>query len=285
MRQDEPALDLGDLSGRVLIFGGPYSNLEATRAMRAEAKRLGISAARTICTGDVVAYCGDPAATVAEIRDWGIPVVMGNCEESLAEAAADCGCGFEEGSACAVLSVDWYSHANAVLGAEDRAWMAGLPRRISFRVNAVRLLAIHGGVSSINRFVFASTPDAVKSSEMQGLHIDGIVAGHCGLPFTQIVAGRLWHNAGAIGLPANDGTTEVWYALIEPDGAGIAITHRRLAYDVAAAAASMRHRRLPDGYALALETGLWPSLDVLPAEERQATGRKIAPPHIHFTPR
>ena len=32
--------DLGKIEGRMLVFGGPYSNLEATRAMRAEARKL-----------------------------------------------------------------------------------------------------------------------------------------------------------------------------------------------------------------------------------------------------
>ncbi len=281
---DNAALDLGELFHPILIFGGPYSNLEATRALRAEASRRGIPPERLICTGDVVAYCVDPSATVAEIRDWGIHVVMGNCEESLAAASPDCGCGFDEGTACAVLAVDWYSHANAVLDAAARTWMAALPRRIAFRINGVRLLAIHGGVSSINRFLFASTPDAEKTAEMDGLDIDGIVGGHCGLPFTQTVEGRLWHNAGAIGLPANDGTVDGWYAVVEPRGTGVSVTHHRLAYDVATAAAAMRRHQLPEGYSKALETGLWPSIDILPAAERAATGHALSPPHTLFTP-
>jgi len=70
--------DLGQLDGPVLLFGGPYSNLQATRAMRAEAQRRGIAPAACICTGDVVAYCGDAAATVAEIPAgrWTVQSVM-----------------------------------------------------------------------------------------------------------------------------------------------------------------------------------------------------------------
>ena len=36
--------------------------------------------------------------------------------------------------------------------------------------------------------------------------LDGVIGGHCGLPFTKVVGDRLWHNPGAIGMPANDGT-------------------------------------------------------------------------------
>ncbi|HKL26714.1 MAG TPA: metallophosphoesterase family protein, partial [Desulfuromonadales bacterium] len=67
-------VDLGCLNGPVLIFGGPYSNLAATQAMRAKAEELEIPPERTICTGDVVAYCAEPRETVDLIRDWGVAV-------------------------------------------------------------------------------------------------------------------------------------------------------------------------------------------------------------------
>src|SRR5262245_29920450 len=57
---------------RVLIFGGPYSNLQATEAVLVAAKRLKITRAHIICTGDMAAYCGDPVATMDLVRDSGI---------------------------------------------------------------------------------------------------------------------------------------------------------------------------------------------------------------------
>src|SRR5215471_7740393 len=55
---------------------------------------LGIAGEQTICTGDLTAYCGDPAATIDLVRASGIAVVMGNCDAQLALGADDCGCGF-----------------------------------------------------------------------------------------------------------------------------------------------------------------------------------------------
>ena len=52
--------------GPVLCFGGPYSNLQATQALFAEARRLGVPPGRIVCTGDVLAYCADPAKFNAE---------------------------------------------------------------------------------------------------------------------------------------------------------------------------------------------------------------------------
>jgi hypothetical protein len=263
--------------GPVLVFGGPYGNLEATEALLVAARRRGIPARNIVCTGDVVAYAADALATTSLIRRAGIRVVMGNCEEALGGGAGDCGCGFAEDSACAALSVAWYTHAQRSLDAASRRWMRLLPRRLDVVVGGRRLAIIHGGARRINRFIFASTALAVKRTELAFVGVDGIVAGHCGLPFSQLVDGRLWHNAGAIGMPANDGTNRVWYATLTPQRGGLLVEHHCLDYDHAVTAAKMRKAGLPEGYADALASGLWPSCDVLPAAERAARGKPLRP--------
>jgi pyruvate-formate lyase-activating enzyme/predicted phosphodiesterase len=270
--------------GPLLLFGGPYSNLEATQALLNRASALGIPPSRSVCTGDVVAYGADPAATVALIRSSGCHVVMGNCEESLAAGGADCGCGFPAGSQCEQLSVAWFTHAAAELDAGARTWMAGLPRRIDIAIGDVRFAAIHGGAERINRFVFASTASPVKLGELDATEMDGIIAGHCGLPFTQKIGQRLWHNAGAIGLPANDGTPRIWYSVLRIKHGNIIIEHCALEYDYRTAAAKIRRTGLPEQYAAALETGLWPSCDVLPLKEIQHRGMAIEEGSIAWRP-
>ena len=258
--------------GPLLIFGGPYSNLEATTAVFDAAKRLSIAPERVICTGDVVAYGADAVATANLVRDFGCHVVMGNCEESLASGTSDCGCGFPEDSACQRLSSAWFNYADRMVGADLRSWMAKLPRRIDLHLGEARLAIVHGGVDSINRFIFASTPAAIKAAEIDAAGVDGIIGGHCGIPFTQVVEGRLWHNAGAVGMPANDGQSCVWYSVFEARGDAIFIEHHVLEYNYSLAAQKMRAAGLPEGYAAALETGIWPSCDVLPFKEIRERG-------------
>src|SRR5262249_60764362 len=101
-------------------------------------------------------------ATVGGMRDWGVHVVMGNCEESLGWNKDDCGCGFDEGTQCEQLSIAWYAYASNELGEEQRRWMRSLPRRLDVAMGDRRLAVIHGSVESINQFVFASTPWADK---------------------------------------------------------------------------------------------------------------------------
>lgn len=263
----------------VLFFGGPYSNLEATRAVLAEAERRDIPPERIVCTGDVVAYGADAKATVDLVRSAGIRVAMGNCEEAISCDARDCGCGFAPGSACDRLSAAWFKHASQELGPEERAWMRSLPRRLEVEIGDLTLAVVHGSLAEINHFVFASTPARVKALDLELSGADGIVAGHCGLPFSDVVDGRLWHNPGAIGMPANDGTPRVWFSVLTPgpEPRSLSVEHLCLSYDHAAAAQKMRSAGLPDGYADALATGLWPSCDVLPPAELKSQGVPLEP--------
>lgn len=267
--------DLGALDGELLVFGGPVSNLQATRAVLDVAQERGIAPERTICTGDVAAYCADPEATAALLRKAGIPTVMGNCEESFGAGADDCGCNFEADSACDLLSRRWYAYADARISAASRAWMRNLPRAIRFELGGRRWLAVHGAPSRINGWIFSSTCAGVKQAELDLAETDAILAGHSGLPFVETVDDRLWLNAGSVGLPANDGTPRVWYALLTAVRGDIVVSIHPLDYDHGSAADAMRRAMLPEGYARALETGLWPSVEVLPEAERAATGRPL----------
>ena len=271
------------IDGPALIFGGNYSNLEATRAVLAESKRLGIGAGNVVCTGDVIAFCADPLATVELMRRSGMRVVMGNCEESLGLNADDCGCGFEKGSPSDLLAAEWYSFARRMLDDDAREWMRALPRRLDLDIGGRRLAVIHGGMRGISRYIFASTPPEVKREEIALAGCDGVLSGHCGLIFTEIVDGRLWHNAGAIGMPANDGTSRTWYSTIVPGrGGGLRIEHHPLEYEFATAAKKMRQAGLSARYALALQDGLWPNCDALPQSEQARRGKPLAPAWVEW---
>jgi predicted phosphodiesterase len=269
--------NLGLLEGPLLIFGGPYSNLAATRALRDVAVKLAIPPQRIICTGDLVAYCAEPEETVNLIREWGVHVVLGNCEESLASRALDCGCGFEAGSTCSALSDQWFRYADARISEGNRSWMGQLPFSLTFQLGSRRFSCAHGGVESINRFLFASTPEEAKVAELILLSqdIDGLITGHCGIPFGQMIEGRAWLNAGVIGLPANDGTADGWYLVLDHVDNRIKCEWHRLSYPAEQTRQTMLDAGLVSGYADTLISGLWPSEDVLPVEEKKNRGKAL----------
>ncbi|MFU8777034.1 MAG: metallophosphoesterase family protein [Roseovarius sp.] len=262
--------DLGQMDEPLVIFGGPYSNLQAMQALLARAKALGIAPERMICTGDVVAYCAQPVETVALIRAAGCLVLAGNCERQLAQNAMDCGCGFDAGTQCDLLSAGWYGHADRLVGAEARDWMGGLPDLILFTHAGRRAAVIHGGVSDVSRFVWPISDITVFQEEISYIqevagHIDMIFAGHCGLMFQRQIGAVDWINAGAIGMPPHDGRVETGFAVLDGN-----VTFHRLAYDHITAQAEMRAAGLVQGYDATLLSGYWPSEDVLPPVLRRA---------------
>ncbi len=258
--------DLGELTGKVVLFGGPYANLQATRALFKEIADVPVC--NRVCTGDLVAYCADPVATTECIRSQTGAIVAGNCEIQLANDADDCGCGFEEGSVCDLASQGWYPFARARMNAY-RDWFVELPKIVTFRHAEKRCAVIHGGISDIARFIWPSDSDTVFLEEIKLLEdivgdIDIVVAGHCGLPFERRVGRYNWINAGVIGMPPHDGKADTRYAILSEDG----VRFHTLIYDYSAASEAMRGEGLVNGYAQALINGLWPSEDVLPSELR-----------------
>ena len=268
-------LNLGVIEEPCLIFGGAYSNLQATEAVFKAAEKMHIPAHRIICTGDIVAYCGDPQATVDLIRKNNIHTIMGNCEQSLATNSRDCGCGYETGSSCDLLSVKWYQYANAQLNQDSKEWMGNLAQSITFKMAGRRLRVVHGAVSSINQFIFPSTLKQIKQHELDLGGVDGIICGHSGIPFSQVIDQRLWHNAGVLGMPANDGTRRVWYSVLTPIGNQIEVAHRPLEYDFETAFDSMQRNNLPDEYAQTLITGIWSTDNIMPKEDSHLRGKII----------
>lgn len=272
-------LEIGEIDQEMLVFGGPYSNLAATSAMRQRASESGIAADRVICTGDLVAYCAEPAETLELIRDWGIHVVMGNCEEALAFGEPDCGCGFAEGSSCSTLAITWYRYADLRVATELRRWMRGLPRSIAFEMSGRRFKTVHGSLSSINEFVFASSDAETKIAQIREAGVDVVIGGHSGIPFGQRIDDCYWLNAGVVGMPANDGGSHGWYMLIDPSGERPRVSWHRLEYDYE----SSRDATIAAGmveYGRALASGLWPSIDILPDTERRQRGQPLHLPPI-----
>lgn len=252
---------------RAFIFGGAYGNLQATKAVLMKALELGFEPHQIIFTGDMIAYCGQPVETAALLKRSGIHLIMGNCEASLANGAEDCGCGFEQGSACDALSGEWYSFCKSRIHPATARWMGTLPRNLLVDISGFNLLCTHATPDSINRFVFPSSIDPRDYGDF-----DGYVVGHSGIPFVAETNGKPWINSGAAGMPANDGTPRVWYATLEASTNSLTVETRALEYDHASAAGVMKQAGLDNGYRQCLLTGIWPSDGVLPKVERRQTG-------------
>lgn len=260
---------LGAIDKDILFFGGPYSNVDALTALIGRAKGHGISSDQMISTGDTVAYCGAPNETCQVIRDRGIVTVAGNCERQLALGALDCGCGFDEGSACDILSVGWFNYASQAIHNEHKSWMNACPDVVTLTHQSLRIAVIHGGLSDISKFLWSSSGVEEFSHEIDLIRtavgeIDVVVAGHSGITFQRQIGDVTWVNAGVIGMPENDGQPHTRYTILR-DGM---FRFYDLEYDVDLAEKRMIDVGLIQGYHNSLKTGYWPSEDVLPVDLR-----------------
>ena len=262
-------------SDKLLLFGGVYSNLQALEKLLFIAQQKGFSPNEIICTGDIVGYCAQPEECVAFIKKWNIHSIIGNVEEQLREKAEDCGCDFNEGSRCDVFSKQWYPYAQKKVSSTSLQWMQELPNFLTFEFGGKKAVVVHGSFSNISQFIFKSTPWEVKANELQSCSADLIIAGHSGLPFSQCIDNKWWINPGVIGMPANDGSTDVWYAELRLNHGRITVSHCSFSYDHITANQLMTNNQLPSAYSKTLLNGIWDNCEILPTQETLAQGKAI----------
>jgi len=256
---------------RVAFFGGIYSNHRSLSAAIGEARRLG--AERMFALGDFGAFGPHPDRTIEILRRHPIELIQGNYEEALSSGAEDCHCGYTDprDDAFARISYDYTFRKTAP---EHRRWMGTLPRTIRFDAGGRRVLVVHGSPRRINEFLWESTSPVVFLEKLLADHAaDVLVCTHTGLHWSRTLpSGRIVVNCGALGRPANDGRTEVWFALVT-FGHAVEAAFVPIAYDHEALAREMEQEELPPEFVETIRTGWWTScLEILPAKER-ARGR------------
>ncbi|MBU1822030.1 MAG: metallophosphoesterase [Bacteroidetes bacterium] len=267
--------DLGVLRGKLLVFGGPYSNLQALTELQKIAGQHRIPPQRIICTGDMVGYCAQPEETVQLVKDWGIHCIQGNVEQNIIEGEDDCGCNFAEGGRCDLFSRTWFPFAARSLSADSVQWLSTLPNHLAFRYAGKGVTVVHGSAAHISEFVFKSTPWTIKRQTFDATGADVILAGHAGLPFADERADSCWLNAGVIGMPANDGTPRVWYLLLDDAHGQFSYSFESFTYNHGLANQLMLENELPATYAQTLLTGIWDNCEILPEVEKALQGVEI----------
>lgn len=266
---------LGKLEGKVLLFGGVYSNLQALQALFKIAEIEGILPKNCISTGDLIGYCAQPEETILLFKKWDAHSITGNVEIQINENAEDCGCDFTEGSSCDTLSKQWYPFARRQLSIDSFDYLKTLPEFITFEFLGKKCTVIHGSYFHTSEFIFKSTPWKEKLKNFEATESEIIIAGHCGLPFHSSESDLLWLNPGVIGMPANDGNTSVWYMILEEKNGQISFEHKKLVYDYRIASEKMMEKDLPKEYADTLLNGFWDNMEILPKTEKAQQGLQI----------
>ena len=230
------------------IISDIHGNLTALEAVLSviDAERVD----RLVCLGDVAATGPQPAESLARLAATGCPVVMGNTDADLLDPdAMDTG---EGEDARRITEIDrWCS---AQLGKAERALLRSFAPTVEVDLGGgVRMLCVHGGLSSFSDIVIATTPEAEVDRMLDGNASTVVAGGHTHVAMVRMHRGVTLLNPGSVGLAyetlAHGGTrVPPWaeFGLLTVDGEGSrAIELRRVPYDRAATVRAMHERGMP----------------------------------------
>jgi len=261
---------------RAAFFGGVYSNSPALEEAIQDAGRRGAEA--LFCLGDLGGFGPHPGRVPSVLREHRVTVVQGNYEDSVGHDRPDCQCGYTDprDNRFAQIAYD-YTLSNTP--EDSKAWYRTLPRTLRIEMGGRRLLLCHGSPRRQNEFLWKSTSSVPFLERLLCDHAaDVILCTHTGLHWDRTLpSGGQVINVGALGRPANDGRTNVWYVLLTAGSAGAAapapleIEFVPVAYDHERLARDMRQEKLPEEFVETILTGWWTTcLEILPAREREA---------------
>lgn len=255
---------------RIAVMGGVYNNHHGLAAFLEDAGRRGAEA--VYCLGDLGGFGPHPERVRPLLAAGGVRVLRGNYEESLASGREDCNCGYTDPRDNHYAEVS-YRYTERRCSAEFKRVLGELPARRRVLLGERELLLVHGSPRRTNEFLFRSTtPDAFLEVLLDRERAAGLLCTHTGLHWhRRLPSGRDAVNVGALGRPANDGNTHVWYALLEA-GPELRVELVPLRYDHQALAAEMRQEDLPEEFVETILTGWWTTcLEILPPQERAAS--------------
>jgi predicted phosphodiesterase len=255
---------------RVAFFGGVYSNYLALQKAIDLARRNKADAMWAL--GDFGAFGPHPDRTCEILREARIQAIQGNYEESLSTRATDCHCGYVDPRDNHYAQIS-YDYTLAKTAAMHKEWMGTLPKTARIELGGKRLLLCHGSPRKINEFLWRTmTPVAFVDKMLADYDADLIVCTHTGIHWSRVdVSGRGIVNVGALGRPANDGRTNVWFAMLEARPGGLSLDFVPVEYDHHRLAREMAEEKLPPEFIETIETGWWTTcLEILPAKERSA---------------
>lgn len=255
-----------DPEGAVAFLGGVYSNHLALRAVAEDAKRRG--AERLFCLGDLGGFGPNPGKVFPVLDEFGIVTIAGNYDQALATRQPDCGCGYTHPSDNYFAQLS-YEYTDRRTTDAERVRLGALPQAVRFTRAGRRFLLCHGSPRKTNEFLWESAcSDGFLTRLLREAGADTVLCAHTGIHWQRrLQDGSLLVNAGAVGRPANDGRTEVWYAFFE-EGSDEA-RFIPVAYDFESLAREMEEEALPAEFVETIRTGWWTTcLEILPAKER-----------------
>jgi putative phosphoesterase len=241
------------MSARIAIFSDLHGNSAATEAVLAMIDAESPDA--VYCLGDLVGYGAKPNETISLIRERGIPTITGNYDDGIGFDRDDCGCAYKDKDeeARGQQSLFW---TRAETTDDNKAYLRTLVPEIRFKAEGKRFHLVHGSPRRMNEYLFEDRDPRSLARIAQGADTDVLVFGHTHKPWVREIEGVLFVNDGSVGKPKDGNPRAAWTLLMVEHGKPVRVEMRRLPYDIATMAESIRVADgLPDHFARDLETG------------------------------
>ena len=238
---------------RFAVFGDIHANLEALRAVLADAE--GRKCTHYVCLGDVVGYNANPHECVQIVRDLGCPVVKGNHDEQASAEVIQ-----ENFNPLAEEAINW---TRDHLTADDKAWL----RELRFVRQVRDFTIVHATLDTPHKWGYVFNQlDAAASFSYQ--HTNLCFYGHThaprayvkdavvkGLPLQRLIVEsnkKYFINVGSVGQP-RDGDWHASYCIYSPSDRLVEL--RRIEYDINTAQDKIVDAGLPQRLADRLAMG------------------------------
>ncbi len=236
----------------ITIFGDIHGNFPALEAVLADMEARDLSP--LYCLGDLVGYGTFPNEVISIIRERNIPTLMGNYDQGVGNNSDDCGCAYtsKEAEALGKRSIAW---SNENTTGDNKLFLRQLTDQIPLELDGLRVQLVHGSPRKINEYLYEDRPDATMERLLDMVEADVLVCGHTHIPYHRILpSGRHVVNAGSVGKP-KDGNPQACFVVLEANSNDLAVTFRRVPYNVERAAQAIEASAMPREYAQMLRTG------------------------------
>ena len=215
---------------KLAVFGDVHGNLAALEAALSDAQEQ--NADSFVCLGDVASFGPQPRETLTRTKALGCPVVMGNADWELLDAAAR-----ETLQTSSTTFYDIASWCAEQLNEEDQTFIRTFQKTVRLELDGLPILCFHGSPRSYDDVILATTPDETLTGFFQE-RAPLMLGGHTHVQLLRRVQDAVFVNPGSVGLPFErlpDGRIQnparAEYVLVEMLQGQPNITFRRVPYD------------------------------------------------------
>lgn len=222
---------------RIGVISDIHGNHVALNAVLADIANEAVD--QIVCLGDAIQGGPQPVEVVAELRELGCPVVMGNADAWLLTGKDTGAEAIPDARRQKMADVrEWHL---SLLSHSDQALIQDFKPVIELPLEGGRVLCCyHGSPRSFDEIILPLTPDEDVREYLEPRDDTVYTGGHTHVQFIRHL-GRTFHfNPGSVGLayrhdqPEDDFRFDPWaeYAILTSDGDRLTLEFRRVPIDV-----------------------------------------------------